>query len=216
MKNVTQEKILYLAKYNGGFNIISREYHGNLAKLIDSLLEFDFIKWETNELWYEYAGQQWESDYDHAIHTYTITKSGEVCLAIMRCAYTYKHHKGEEKHIRRNEELLHLMGEAGITMHDLFNEPRWTRTLSNAEYKSLRYIDEQSNTPDEIDDVSDDELSLKNVFESTSTESITDISVQMALKAMELFKTQYEGHSAEEVEREFITRVQIALFQSKK
>ncbi|WPK19596.1 hypothetical protein [Salmonella phage SD-1_S14] len=38
----------------------------------------------------------------------------------------------------------------------------------------------------------------------------------MALKAMELFKTQYEGHSAEEVEREFITRVQIALFQSKK
>lgn len=216
MKNVTQEKILYLAKYNGGFNIISREYSGNLAKLIDSLLEFDFIKWETNELWYEYAGQKWESDYDNAIHSYTITKAGEVRLAIMRCAYTYKNHKGEEKHIRRNEELLLLMEAAKVTMHDLFHHPRWYENLTKAEYKALRYIDEQNNTPVEVDDVSDDELSLKNVFESTSTESITDISVQMALKAMELFKTQSEGHSAEEVEREFITRVQIALHKNKK
>ncbi|GAB0878262.1 hypothetical protein MZ16F87_43700 [Escherichia coli] len=215
MKNVSQEKILYLAKYNGGFNITSCEYHGNMAKMIDELLEGKMLRWETNDLWYEYAGQQWESDYDNAIHTYTITKSGEVRLAIMRCAYTYKNFKDEEKHIRRNEELVHLMGEAGITMHDLFNDPRWTGKLSKAEYKALRYIQEpEINKPKEC--IDDGELSLKNVFETTSTESITDISVQMALKAMELFKTQYEGHSAEEVEREFITRVQIALHKSKK
>ena len=78
MKNVSQEKILYLAKYNGGFNITSCEYHGNMAKMIDELLEGKMLRWETNDLWYEYAGQQWESDYDNAIHTYTITKSREV------------------------------------------------------------------------------------------------------------------------------------------
>ncbi|EOP4613788.1 hypothetical protein AU458_RS02185 [Escherichia coli] len=215
MKNVTQEKILYLAKYNGGFNIISREYSGNLAKLIDSLLEFDFIKWETNELWYEYAGQKWESDYDNAIHSYTITKAGEVRLAIMRCAYTYKNHKGEEKHIRRNEELLLLMEAAKVTMHDLFHHPRWYENLTKAEYKALRYIDEQNNTVQQ-EHADDGELSIRNVFETTNTESITEISVQMAIKAMELFKTQYDGVNSDEVEREFITRVQIALHKSKK
>lgn len=215
MKNVTQEKILYHAKHNGSFNIISREYVGHMAKLIDNLLEFDFLNWETNDLWYEYAGQQWESDYDNATHSYTITKAGEVRLAIMRCAYAYKNHKGEEKHIRRNEELLLLMESAKVTMYDLFNHPRWYENLTKAEYKALRYIDEQNKTPILVDDVSDGELSLKCVFDKSSTESIADISVQMALKAMELFKTQYQGTNADEIEREFITRIQIALAKTK-
>lgn len=218
MKNITQEKILYLAKYNGGFNIQSCEYIGNMAKILDSLLSLGLIRWDTNELWYEYAGQQWESDYDHAIHSYTITKAGEVRLAIMRCAYTYKNNKGEEKHIRRNQELTHLMGEAGIKMDVLLNDPRWVNNLTKAELKALRYITEQEVQPSKPEKVlqGDGELSLQNVFESTSTESISDISVQMAIKAMELFKTQYEGTSADEVEREFITRVQIALHKNKK
>lgn len=211
MKNVTQEKILYYAKHNGSFNIISREYIGKLADLIDNLLEFEFLNWETNDLWYEYAGQQWESDFENATHSYTITKSGEVRLAIMRCAYAYKNHKGKEKHTRRNEELLHLMEEAKVSMDDLFHHPRWYENITKAEYKALRYIDDQNKTSNVTDYVSDGELSIKNAFESTTNDSITDISVQMAIKAMELFKTQYEGFSTEEIEREFITRIQIAL-----
>lgn len=172
MKKITSEKILYHAKHNGAFTITSSEYNSpNMTLLIDNLLEHKFIRWETNELWQDYAGKQWESDYDHALHEYTITKWGEIRLAIMRVAYAHKNHKNEEKHTRRMEELLTLMNDASVTMYDLFNNPNWYNSITTSEYSALNYMDELNNSKPapvlntkDTNDVSFDEPVLNNMF----------------------------------------------------
>ncbi|EHU8781243.1 hypothetical protein N0S44_000481 [Escherichia coli] len=276
MKNVTQEKILYLAKYNGGFNIISREYRGNLAKLIDSLLEFDFIKWETNELWYEYAGQKWESDYDNATHTYTITKAGEVRLLIYRLAYAYKNHKDTDKHQRRIDELQQALQQYDLDINNFkdccsknelkaindFNSkttnveltdsvdlelspyntnPTWGRTLTNINdidfsQPALNNMFQMSSmlgakgfdasrTDDYVLRKINEELGEMTLemnirdglsYKEAGKDGVKGEAVDLCICALDMFALQCDNMSPEEMEREFLTYMNVKLAKWRK
>lgn len=104
-----KEKILYHAKHNGSFTIRSCEYQGNLMDSLDYLIKNKMIVWETNGLWSDYEHHGKQHLYDNAVHSYKITKDGEVLLAIYRMTYTHKNHLGEEKHLRRVDEFFQLL-----------------------------------------------------------------------------------------------------------
>lgn len=128
-----KEKILYHAKHNGSFTIRSCEYQGNLMDNLDYLIKNKMIIWETNNLWsdYEHHGQQ--HLYDDALHSYKITKDGEVLLAIYRMAYAHKNHNGEEKHLRRIDEFFQLLEESTRST-EFFN-----RYISKNQKKAVQY-----------------------------------------------------------------------------
>lgn len=104
-----KEKILYLAKHNGGFSIRTLEYVGLMMDNIDYLITNKMLVWLTRELWDSYVGSEQQDLYEQAFHEYKITPRGEVLLALYRLGYAHKNHQGEEKHLRRIEEVYSLL-----------------------------------------------------------------------------------------------------------
>lgn len=102
---MNKEKMLYHAKTNGRLTFEQRQCTGVIIDNLQFLIDGGFLLWETNDLWDEHVSEGNTKDYDKALHVYSITKDGEVLLAIYRLEYAHKNERDTSHHNRRIDEL---------------------------------------------------------------------------------------------------------------
>lgn len=140
MAQFTAEKVLYHAKNNGAFSMCSSEYwERSIQPVIDKLLEHKLIIWVTNELFSEYADDGDTSDYDNAVHDYTITFKGEIVLSAYRLIYAIKTQR--DSLVERGMEYIDLLE------HSIFTTEQIYAALTKNEKKILKSWYDKNHNP---------------------------------------------------------------------